>query len=604
MVKTASNIVDKKHLRDVQKWTLESLAKSVQNSAGPFGSTTQIITDNAFTEYTKDGHSIIRSIKFNSAIENSIQQEITELTRHIVNAVGDGTTSAVMLSNEIFKKLCDIEDSMDVPPYKIIESFKKVTSLINEKIYSNKRDLTLRDVYDIAMICTNSDKMISSAISDIYKQYGLDVYINLGTSFSGDTYVNSYDGLTLNAGYADTAYINRVSKDKEENGGQQGCAEIHNPRIYAFLDPVDTPEMVDIFEKIVFTNILAPYYELNETKNASALEKVIPTVIIAPKFSRDVSSSFEAIETFMYQYKPDRDKPPLLIINSTGGDLESYTDMLRICGCSPIKKYMDPKLQQRDIETGKAVTVENILEKYGSCEMVRSTALKTTFINPRDMYERDENGNIVLDENGERKFHKQYTTLLNFLEEELSKVREENGDANEVGNLRRRISSLKANTVDYLIGGLTVTDRDSAKALADDAIKNIRSAALKGVGYGANFEGLRASISVYRSRDINYLDRTIAETIVNAYQQVSEYLYKSAGYNTADVEKSVNEKGCPINLVTGEFDKSVLSTIDSDPTILDAISKIITIMFTTNQSLVQTPNHNIYCPFGDEDDNE
>ena len=49
-----------------------------------------------------------------------------------------------------------------------------------------------------------------------------------------------------------------------------------------------------------------------------------------------------------------------------------------------------------------------------------------------------------------------------------------------------------------------------------------------------------------------------------------------------------------MNFKTLQFDKSVLCTIEQDTTILDVLSKIITIIYTTNQCLVQAPAYNMY----------
>ena len=55
------------------------------------------------------------------------------------------------------------------------------------------------------------------------------------------------------------------------------------------------------------------------------------------------------------------------------------------------------------------------------------------------------------------------------------------------------------------------------------------------------------------------------------------------------------DNGCPLNIRTNEYDHKVVSSIRSDICILETISKILTLMFTTNQYLVQAPVYNVYC---------
>jgi hypothetical protein len=227
------------------------------------------------------------------------------------------------------------------------------------------------------------------------------------------------------------------------------------------------------------------------------------------------------------------------------------------------------------------------------------------------MFVKDDNGEFVLDEDGNREYSEVYKGQVNFLEQELKVAIDENQDIEVIGNLRRRIHSLKANMVDYMVGGVTVTDRDSVRDLVEDAVKNIRSAATSGVGYGTNFEGLRAITELMiEGKDHDELTISLVKAIYDAYWKMSEILYNTVYYE--DLEGADNKsvfthgliqksllKDCPMNFMNQEFDGKVLCTIEQDPVILDVISKIITIMFTTNQTLVQAVQYNMYI--ADED---
>lgn len=587
----ASNIVKKEQLREVQKQTLANLKDALIHSAGPYGSTTGIIRDGQFTEYTKDGHTILESIKYNRSIESSIQKELTELTRYIVVKVGDGTTSAVILSSLIFDELCALEVDKKMPPYKIIELFKDIVEVLKKNILTKRRNLTLDDVYDIAMICTNNNKEVSEILYRIYEKHGLDVFIDVGTSTNHQNIIKSYDGLTLEVGYSDPAYINTMAKTNNGSTVDAGSSIIRNASIYAFQDPIDTPEMTSFLQAIIYKNIFKPYNEYTNSGNSDFLKKVVPTVIMAPKISIDNSTFMTDIVQYMYSFGDNLDmKPPLLIITNIGEvNYEIYSDLWRLCGCKPIKKYIDPEIQKKDIEEGKAPTPETVCNFCGYADEVKSDAYKTTFINPKDMF---------VDGDPSKGHSQAYKAQLNFIEQQLKVAEEQDEDINEIYNLKRRLHSLKANMVDYLVGGVTVTDRDSTRALVEDAVKNIRSASQNGVGYGANYEGLRAVHNYLNKVTKSEEEILIAKVIYNAYKKISELLYGSAIADEEEVkklvQKSLDEDCGPINLTNLEFDGKVLSTIDSDVTILDVLAKIITIMFTTNQMLVQTPNHNMY----------
>ena len=576
-----TNIVPKDNLRKVQLNTLEILASVLSQTAGPRGSNTQLIHGQRNNEYTKDGHNVLSEIKFYRPLENAIQNEMKEITRYIVKTVGDGTTSAVLLSNEIFKAMCKAETSMSA--YSIMRIFKEIVNEMIKKIRSNKRECTLEDIYDISMIATNGNTEVAASIQKIYEQFGMDVFIDVGISNTTNHLVKAYDGLTLEVGYPTPAYINTTGNDSES-----GKASIRNPRIYAFEDPVDTPEMMAFLDAILNHNIFMPMIEQTD---------YIPTVILAPSISRDANKVLSDLEKTLYgfdQTNASDHKPPILIITNANVHHEQYSDIIMLCGVPTIRKYIDPVIQQKDIDNGDAPTPDNVHEWYGSADLVESDTTNTKFVNPKCMFDTDENGNRV--------YSSVYNGLINYITQELDVAYKNNEDVNVTGKLKRRLNSLKTNLVEYLIGGITVTDRDSIRDLVEDAVLNCRSAAKNGVGYGANFEALRVINEMIDNDETENRNAfEISYAISNAYRNAMINLYNTI-YHDSDisarkVEESL-EKGMPLNLATTEYDGKVLCSIETDVAILEAISKVVMVMFTANQALLESPINNVYLTEG------
>ena len=570
--KLLSNVISKKALRKGQQLTLRHLKETIINSAGPYGSNTSLIHDKRFSEYSKDGFTILKQIKYPNKLENNIKDEMVELSRYIKGEVGDGSTSLTALSSLIFDGLCEFEKNTTLSPYMISKIFKEVTEDIISIIEKNGRECTLQDIYDISMISTNGNEEVSRAIQSIYEQFGMHVFINVDAGVDEEHRIVSHDGMTLKAGYSDTAYINSNTDAK--------CT-IKNAKIYAFTDPVDTPEMIAFLDKIIYSNIIEPY-SLNKVDN------IVPTVIMAPKLSRDLSSSIESLVDWLYnvQNKASNDqKPPILIITNITFR-EDYSDIVKLCGCKPIHKYINPEIQENDIKEGKAPTLDTITSWCGFADIVESTASTTQFINPEGMFDHDKDGNRI----GEAGEGHIYKALIDFLEKEIDQAKEDD-DATMVASLSRRLHSLKANMVDYYIGGINVVDRDSLRSLAKDAVFNCRSASEHGVGWGTNFETILASNSLqYKEKN----RRQINLLIYTAYIELLDILY-STGYENSDhlITESMKNK-MPMNIATGEFDGKVLSSINSDIVILRSIAKILTVMFSANQAIVPEVVENVY----------
>ena len=535
-------------------------------SFGPKGSTTAIVKNidkngvNINIEYTKDGHTIVKNIQFVNPIERSVQDILTELTRYVVKEVGDGTTSAIILCSTLFDTLCSDEFYEDKSAAYIIKDLRTAINNVSEHILSKAKKCTIDDIYEIALISTNGNEEIAGTIKAIYEEFGLDVMIDVGISTGVDNIVKKYDGMTLETGFTDICFVN----DKSRNS-----AAIRNPKVYCFNDPIDTPEMLSFLDAILYNNILRAYQQ-------GSVYEPVPTVIFGKAISPDTSSYFETVVKLMNQYPG---QIPLLMVTDIHQEY-LYEDIAKMCGAPFIKKYLNPELQQLDVEKGLAPTLETITGFCGSAEMVEADQLKTKIINPKKMFNEDGS------------YSEDYKTMLSYLETQVEKCKQEDAGIEAISRAKRRLNSFKGNMVDFLVGGVTLADRANLKASVEDAVLNCRSASRDGVGYGANYMAWQA---------LNELDRENTYTAGSkvfylAYEKLLNILYSSA--YTADkasviINHSIKE-GCPLNITTNEFDKRVLSSIKSDVVILETIEKILTLMYTYNQYLIQSPAHNIY----------
>lgn len=555
-----TNIVRREALRKVQLDTFKTLREALICSYGPNGSNTNIDRTTAFNNYSKDGYTILSSIQFMGRIESAIKEDLENLTRHIVKEVGDGTTAGVILSSLIFEELCKQETQNDAA--KVVRDFKKAVSKIVAEIETHKKEFTSEDAYDIAMISTNGDTDIALNIKNIYEEYGKDVFIDVAISNTTENLIKIYDGLNVQAGYSDSCYINQPN----------GVCRIRNPRVYVFEDPIDTPEMVTFFNTIIEDNIVR-HVQTGSTNYT-------PTVVLAPKVTKDVSSFMDSFNNYMYKYKDDQisNRPPFLLVADIH-EAGKFMDLARLANAKPIKKYIDPKLQERDIEAGLAPTLENIHEFAGSCELVEADSVKTKFVNPEGMKDKNGEDSQIL------------KAMIQDLEAELARAYEENADVNVTGTLKRRINSLKANMVEYLVGGVSVADRDSIRDLVEDAVLNCRSAAANGVGFGSNFELARAAYTIYHASEEH--DKYVG-IILSAVDKLRSILYGlTEDKYTNHFEKELDNNS-PYNIRTCRLDGDVKSSIKSDIVILETIGKIVTLAYTCNQFILPSPAVNIY----------
>lgn len=580
-----SNVISGDKLRNIQITTLNRLRDYLANTFGPMGSNTKIVKgENVATinsEYSKDGLKVLKNIIFSDPVEASITEELIEITRHVEKEVGDGTTSAVIISSYIFERFNKLMNIYNLPPYRMIDLFNQAVEMMQEEIMKRAHQCKPSDMYDIAMISTNGNTEVSENIKNIYKEYGMDVDLSIGISNTEDSLVKIYDGLVVDEGYSDPAYVNK----REDN-----TCHIRNAHVYYFQDPVDTYDMIALFEKIINHNIIEPIANDDD-------EEVIPTVICTPRISKDTETILKNLATSLYRYDSvgqTSSKPPILVItNLVASDEAIMKDIADLCGCKPIKKFIDRQRLHDEQEAGTAPTLENVHEFFGIAEEVVSDNRKSKFINPQHM---------IVEENGEVKTSGIYDALVEFLETEI-KTKEAESNAEYKGLLRRRLAALKANIVEYLVGGITIADREQVKDLVEDAIKNCKSAAQNGWGLAANFEGLLASYTLMNKKELDPILTNIFGLIFSAYYDASIDLYKTVTSKPdLFVKRSLYQK-CPYNIKGGyigedpdaiEFNVSVKCTIRLDIEILNTIAKIISLMVTCNQCLLQAAHLNKY----------
>ena len=573
-----TNIIEINEFHKAQSITLQQLKDSLIQSFGPMGSNAMILKDNQFNKYSKDGKTILENIRFVGVVEEFCRRDIAEITRNIVTTVGDGTTSAIILSSLIFDGILNAVDENGVsllgnyPPVTIAKALKAISNKMAEAIRANKKEPTPEDIYNISLVSTNNNEDLANELKSVYETYGNNVFIDVGISPIKETLIKEYDGMTIDTGYADPTFVN--------NG--HGTCKLFNPKIYAFKDPVDTPEMMSYMLKIIDDNIIS---KMRDKSGA-----FIPTVIITPRFGVDTQAYVDNIIKSFNTY-PTEEKPPLLIIKNVL-EYDRLDDIVMLSGTKYIKKYITKEAKEQQIKDGLAPSLDNVSTwGAGEAEVVEASTTTTKFVNPKNFFTKDAFGN--------RSYSETYKNHMAYLEQALDEAKKDQTNLTVIGNLKRRINSLRSNMVEILVGGISPTDRDADRDLIEDAVLNCRSAATNGFGRAANIEGALAihDILINHDEELNDLEYAVADVVDRAYYDLLTILIatsKKPDEQVADIVADIYEKGVPYNLVTNEFDPNVLSSIESDVVVMQSIAKIVSIMVTANQCLLQDPVLNTY----------
>ena len=614
-IHVVTNVVPEKQLRKAQLRALKIFAKAVACTYGPMGGYTaysmkdpnanlKAVTSN----YTKDGFTVLKHIDVDKPIEALLKDEVRDICTQVIKRVGDGTTSAVILSYYIFAGLLALQEKATLPKRDMIKSFKKIIKEAIDEIVSNGKEPTIENIHDIALTSLDGNEEIAQIITDIYKECGMDVYIDVAISNTTETTYKSYNGMTYDEGFIDPSFINNVANSS---------CELNDAHIYVFESPIDTPDMIDAVKFIIEKEIMEPerlaYKEVQDGKPVT--HRAQPTLIISPHISRDANGYIDQLINQFTDVAP-ASRFPLCLVTNLDNMNQFLMDIKAMTGAKFIKKYIDPRQVKNDKVSGLAPTIKNIKTFAGEADKVVVDALTTRIIGPKMMYEDD---------------GKTYTEFFNNyiqqLQTTLDKYEETKEELVKIGNLKRRINILKANMVDLYVGGIGVADRDALRDSVEDAVLNCRSAAKEGVGHAANFEGLSAfnklntRYSDIRKKDHEdteisdidkyhaIIDYGVSTILVRAYADLCSLLYNPVFQGDTQTAAKIiavglTNKHCPYNAVTEKFDGRVLTSIQTEPVMLDAIAKIISLLFNNNQFLVPDARFNIYTMDESETDAE
>ena len=119
----------------------------------------------------------------------------------------------IYLRDNIFKELKNLVDETGKSEKTILNEFNKLVKKITAIIKEDGHEATLDDIYNIAYTSTDGNEEIANDIRKIYKDFGMEVYIDVGVTNNEESMVKSYEGLTFDSGYLNPNLINDSSNN-------------------------------------------------------------------------------------------------------------------------------------------------------------------------------------------------------------------------------------------------------------------------------------------------------------------------------------------------------------------------------------------------------
>ena len=204
-----------KEARDKLISGISKISNAVKSTLGPRGRTV-IVESPEHTQgltVTKDGVTVAKSIFLNDPIENMAVRMMKQASEKTANVAGDGTTTAIVLTEAIVKAGVKwIQPHHNV--FDVISGIKHRSESLVKMIHKRSVDVTDEMLEDIASISANNDKDLGTIIADAYKRVGKDGIVTVERSQTEKTYSEITNGIRIDRGWTSPMFVNDQRKDE------------------------------------------------------------------------------------------------------------------------------------------------------------------------------------------------------------------------------------------------------------------------------------------------------------------------------------------------------------------------------------------------------
>ena len=187
------------------------LADIVKTTLGPKGSTVILHTPEGKAYTTKDGVSVARQVFDNDMMVDAAIQLVREATAKTADAVGDGTTTSVVLTQSLIQQCLIQMQKNGVSALALKKGMEQALKDIIEKLkedkYSTKIGFDFKSLKDIATISANNDSELGTLVAQAFMDAGKDGLVMFDNSSTEETTVDVLKGMQFDSGLISPAFI-------------------------------------------------------------------------------------------------------------------------------------------------------------------------------------------------------------------------------------------------------------------------------------------------------------------------------------------------------------------------------------------------------------
>ncbi|MSS70816.1 MAG: chaperonin GroEL [Candidatus Latescibacteria bacterium] len=193
--------------RDALKRGVDQLAEAVKATLGPKGRNIAIDKKFGSPTITKDGVTVAKEIELEDPFENIGAQMVKEVASKTSDIAGDGTTTATVLAQAIFREgLRSVAAGAN--PMDIKRGIERAVETVVNALHSfSKATVNRSEIAQVATISSNGDRTIGELIADAMEKVGKDGVITVEEAKSTDTTLDIVEGMQFDRGYISPHFV-------------------------------------------------------------------------------------------------------------------------------------------------------------------------------------------------------------------------------------------------------------------------------------------------------------------------------------------------------------------------------------------------------------
>jgi chaperonin GroEL len=222
---------------------VNALANAVKVTLGPKGRNVVIEKSFGAPNVTKDGVTVAKEIELSDKFENMGAQMVREVASKTNDDAGDGTTTATVLAQAIYREGAkivaaglnpmEVKRGIDKAVEAVIAELKKISKPIKDQ----------KEVEQVGTISANNDPEIGKIIAKAMEGVGKDGVITVEESKTAETTLNKVEGMQFDRGYLSPYFVTNAEKM---------VADLDNPYILIYDKKVSSmKDLLPLLEKVV-----------------------------------------------------------------------------------------------------------------------------------------------------------------------------------------------------------------------------------------------------------------------------------------------------------------------------------------------------------------